>query len=163
MSTNKNPPPYHYLIIGSGRQGTAAAYDLARFGDAARIVMADRDPDVAVRSAERVNRLTGASLAAPLSLDVSEQRAVEDAVQGMDAVLSAVPYYFNLPITQAAVAAGATLLRPGRKHRGHPKTDGAGRRGASRRCQHHPRLRDGAGTGQHSGGLRHRPARAKIR
>ncbi len=108
MSTNRpTTPPYHYLIIGAGRQGTAAAYDLARFGEAARIVMADRDLVIAKRSADRVNRLSSITLAVPLSLDVSEQRAVEKAIQGMDAVLSAVPYYFNLSITQAAVAAGA--------------------------------------------------------
>jgi NADPH-dependent 2,4-dienoyl-CoA reductase/sulfur reductase-like enzyme len=29
---------FRYVILGSGRQGTAAAYDLARFGGAARIV-----------------------------------------------------------------------------------------------------------------------------
>lgn len=32
---------FRYVILGSGRQGTAAAYDLARFGGAARVVMAD--------------------------------------------------------------------------------------------------------------------------
>ena len=100
-------PPYRYLIIGAGRQGTAAAYDLARFGEAARIVLADRDTAIAARSADRVNRLSGTTLAESLALDVSDQRAVEEAVQGMDVVLSAVPYYFNLPITRAAVAAGA--------------------------------------------------------
>jgi lysine 6-dehydrogenase len=105
--TKQAAPPYHYLIIGAGRQGTAAAYDLARFGDAARIVLADREPEVAARSADRVNRLTGSSLAEPLTLDVTDQPAVEQAVRGMDAVLSAVPYYFNLPITRAAVAVGA--------------------------------------------------------
>jgi lysine 6-dehydrogenase len=105
--TKKTAPPFNYLIIGAGRQGTAAAYDLARFGDAARVILADRDPEIAVHSAERVNRLSGTTLAVPLSLDVSDQRAVEEAVRGMDVVLSAVPYYFNLPITRAAVAAGA--------------------------------------------------------
>jgi lysine 6-dehydrogenase len=107
METHSSMPPYRYLIIGSGRQGTAAAYDLACFGDAARIVLADRDTVIAARSAERVNRLSGTSLAEPLALNVSDQRAVEEAVQGMDVVLSAVPYYFNLPITRAAIAAGA--------------------------------------------------------
>jgi lysine 6-dehydrogenase len=108
MSPNRpTTPPYRYLIIGSGRQGTAAAYDLARFGKAARIVLADRDLVIAKRSAERVNRLNGTTLAEPLTLDVADLRAVEKVVSGMDAVLSAVPYYFNLPITQAAVAAGA--------------------------------------------------------
>jgi lysine 6-dehydrogenase len=100
-------PPYGYLIIGAGRQGTAAAYDLARFGEAARIVLADRDPVIAARSAERVNQLSDTTLAESLALDVNDQHAVEEAVKGMDVVLSAVPYYFNLPITRAAVAAGA--------------------------------------------------------
>lgn len=33
---------FRYAIIGSGRQGTAAAYDLARFGDATFLLMADQ-------------------------------------------------------------------------------------------------------------------------
>ena len=108
MSQNKQPvPPFRYLIIGSGRQGTAAAYDLARFGDATQIVMADRDMAIAARAAERVNRLSGTTLAVALSLNVNEQSNVEEAVRGMDAVLSAVPYYYNLLITKAAITAGA--------------------------------------------------------
>jgi lysine 6-dehydrogenase len=105
--THSSSPPYRYLIIGAGRQGTAAAYDLARFGEAARIVLADREHGIAVRSSERVNRLSGTILAEPLALEVSDHHAVEKAVKGMDVLLSAVPYYFNLPITRAAVAAGA--------------------------------------------------------
>ena len=32
-----------YAILGAGRQGTSAAYDLAVFGDAKRIILADLD------------------------------------------------------------------------------------------------------------------------
>jgi hypothetical protein len=32
---------YPYAILGSGKQGTAAAYDLAKFGKAHKIIMAD--------------------------------------------------------------------------------------------------------------------------
>ena len=44
-------PSYSYIILGAGRQGTAAAYDLVRFGEPAKIVLADpstisdKDPD----------------------------------------------------------------------------------------------------------------------
>jgi lysine 6-dehydrogenase len=100
-------PTYHYLIFGAGRQGSAAAYDLARFGQAARITLADRDLSTAQRAAARVNQLTGTDLAAPLALDVTDQQAVAAALPGMSAALSAVPYYFNLALTQAAIAAGA--------------------------------------------------------
>ena len=52
-------PAFRYVILGSGRQGTAAAYDLARFGDAARVVMADVRLDAARQAAARVNELAG--------------------------------------------------------------------------------------------------------
>jgi lysine 6-dehydrogenase len=100
-------PPYTYLVVGAGRQGTAAAYDLARFGEAARNFLADREAAAAGRAAEKVNRLSGTDLARPLALDVQDGPALAQALQGVDAVLSAVPYYFNLALTRAAIAAGA--------------------------------------------------------
>ena len=48
---------YTYAVLGAGRQGTAAAYDMARWGDAQRVVLADFDLDVARRAADRVNLL----------------------------------------------------------------------------------------------------------
>ena len=36
---------YKYIILGSGKQGTAIAYDLARFGDASKIILADINSD----------------------------------------------------------------------------------------------------------------------
>ena len=99
--------PYSYLVFGAGRQGTAAAYDLARFGEADRITLADRDLPTAQRAAERVNQLTSTNIAAPLALEVTDTQAVAMALQDVDAALSAVPYYFNLSLTQAAITAGA--------------------------------------------------------
>jgi len=34
---------YTYAVLGGGRQGTAAAYDMARFGDAKAVLIADID------------------------------------------------------------------------------------------------------------------------
>lgn len=104
---------YHYLIIGSGRQGTAAAYDLARFGHAAAIQMADMRPEAAQAAAERVNRLVGWPVAAPILLDAGDPQALRQAMKGVDVVLSAVPYYFNLAITQACIDSGASLCDMG--------------------------------------------------
>jgi saccharopine dehydrogenase-like NADP-dependent oxidoreductase len=33
---------FRYAVIGSGRQGASAAYDLARFGDAEYLLIADQ-------------------------------------------------------------------------------------------------------------------------
>jgi lysine 6-dehydrogenase len=100
---------YSYLVLGAGRQGTAAAYDLARFGDAARVTLADADLAAAMAAAERVNRLAGRAVAEAVPLDVGDAQAVAAALQGHQVALSAVPYYFNLPLTQAAIAAGVSF------------------------------------------------------
>ena len=42
--------PTTYAVLGAGRQGTAAAYDMARWGDARRVILADYDLAVARRA-----------------------------------------------------------------------------------------------------------------
>lgn len=102
---------YRYAIIGSGRQGTAAAYDLGRFSQAERILMADADTDQAARAASRVNRLLKADVAHPIPLDASDPHSVAGVLrqEGIDAFVSAVPYFFNLGLTHAAIQAGCGM------------------------------------------------------
>lgn len=100
---------YRYVILGAGRQGTAAAYDLARFGDAARVVMADAHADAARQAAARVNELAGRDVAEPAAVYASETASVKAVLAGAHVALSAVPYYFNLAITEAAIASGVSL------------------------------------------------------
>ena len=102
-------PLYSYLVLGAGRQGTAAAYDLVRFGDAARVTLADADLAVARGAAERIARLTGQPIVAPCQVDVGDPIAVQQALAGHHVALSAVPYYFNLPLACAAIAAGVSF------------------------------------------------------
>ena len=96
--------PYRYVVLGAGRQGTAAGYDFARHGEAAQVVMADADPAQAQRSAARINALVGREVAVPAVLDASDGEALRRLLEPADGVLSAVPYFFNLEITRAAVA-----------------------------------------------------------
>ena len=94
---------FQYLVIGAGRQGIAAAYDLAKFGDAARVTLADLDPALAQQSSDRVNQLLGKPATNPLRLDVRDDAEVRRALKGYDVALSAVPYFFNLMLTRAAI------------------------------------------------------------
>jgi len=100
---------YTYAVLGAGRQGTAAAYDMARWGEAGRVVLADQDLVVARRAAERINRLLGQAVAEAAQVDVRDPAALVRLLQGVDAFLSAVPYYYNLDITRAAIAARASM------------------------------------------------------
>jgi lysine 6-dehydrogenase len=100
---------FRYIILGAGRQGTAAAYDLARFGQASQITLADMDPQAAHKAAQRVNTLTQSELATPIELDVSNQEQLKKALSDQDVALSAVPYYFNLAITDACIETRVSL------------------------------------------------------
>ena len=104
---------YTYAILGAGRQGTAAAYDLAKFGEAQKIIMADVREEAADQASKRINQLIGCEVATAQQLDVSDQTALERTLNGVDIALSAVPYYFNLDITKACLAAGSSLCDMG--------------------------------------------------
>jgi lysine 6-dehydrogenase len=93
-----------YAVLGAGRQGVAAAYDLVRFGDAKAVILADRDGGLAAAAAERVNRLTGRSLASAAQVDVADIGVLVNFLRPVDALLSAVPYAFNLVVTRACIA-----------------------------------------------------------
>jgi lysine 6-dehydrogenase len=105
--------PYTYIILGAGRQGTAAAYDLAVHGAAGRILLADADIEAARLAARRVNLLAGWEAASARLLDVSDSSGLHALLEQGQVALSAVPYYFNLEITRAAIAAGVHLTDMG--------------------------------------------------
>ena len=100
---------YSYLVLGAGRQGIAAAYDLARFGGASRVTLADCSWKRALAAARRVNELLHNQTAGALELDVRDETVVGDALKGYDVVLSCVPYFYNLALTRAAIAAGVSF------------------------------------------------------
>ncbi|HET7291841.1 MAG TPA: saccharopine dehydrogenase C-terminal domain-containing protein [Vicinamibacteria bacterium] len=109
---------FRYVILGAGRQGTAAAYDLALFGGAASVILADRDPSVARTAAARVNRLADRPVASPTALEVEDLEALRGVLTGADVVLSAVPYRHNLALARAAIAARVRFCDMG----GHTET-----------------------------------------
>ena len=102
---------FRYAVIGSGRQGTAAAYDLARFGDADSILMADMSLAQAERAAERINRLSGRTVASAAALNVRDEDAVVALLTGagIQVFISGVPYFFNMGLTRAALRARASM------------------------------------------------------
>jgi len=98
-----------YAVLGAGRQGTAAAYEMAANGDAARVLIADADGNAARRAAERVNDQVGRPVAEATQLDVRDTDAVAAFLEPVDSFLSAVPYPFNLEISRAAIRARANM------------------------------------------------------
>ena len=90
------------LVLGAGLQGGAAAFDLLRRSDIERVGVVDQD-------SERIERLRlrlGDRRLAMHAVDVADSDRVADVMQEYDACLSAVPYWFNVELTRAAIAAG---------------------------------------------------------
>jgi len=96
---------YRYGVIGAGRQGTAAAFDLVVRGDAEEVLLADVDPEGAKDAAERVNRLTEAEACRPVTLDAGDVAAVTDFLTDIDAAVDAAPLHLIAGVTRAALDA----------------------------------------------------------
>src|SRR5690349_2238246 len=96
---------FKYAIVGAGMQGTAAAYDLARFGDAEEIRLLDVDLARATASSDRVNRLVGRNVAKAGVVDASSASSASQVLEGMHACMSAVPYFLNVNLANAAIRA----------------------------------------------------------
>ena len=101
------------ILIGAGMMGQAIAYNLASRDEVERIVVADRDLSRAEMIAERLRD----TRIVPQRLDVSAPRAVREAMNGCSVAISAVPYFFNLSLAQAAVESGVSFCDLGGNNR----------------------------------------------
>jgi len=91
-----------FLVLGGGAQGSAAAFDLVRRDEVEKVVIADADPG---RPRPFLKPFAGGKLEY-LSLDATDHGAVREAMEGMDAVVCGLPYYFNYDMTELAVESG---------------------------------------------------------
>ncbi|MEN9790966.1 MAG: hypothetical protein RLZZ63_624 [Gemmatimonadota bacterium] len=92
------------LVLGAGLQGSACAYDLLQNPAITEVRLADQRVD---RLPPFLQPYLGKGRLTTIQLDVKDTKAVAAAIQGVQSVMSALPYYLNFPMTEAAIAAGA--------------------------------------------------------
>lgn len=92
-----------FVVLGGGAQGSAAAFDLVRRPGVDTVVVADRDMD---RPRPFLEPFVGKGLELR-NVDAADHGAVREAMDGVDAVICALPYHFNLDMADLAVEAGA--------------------------------------------------------
>ncbi|MFL5528226.1 MAG: saccharopine dehydrogenase family protein [Gemmatimonadaceae bacterium] len=90
------------LVLGAGLQGSACAYDLLKNPDVKEVRLADLHTGhlprfLAPHSGDRLIFTT---------LDVRDREATLALMRECDAVMSAIPYYFNYDLAALAVEAG---------------------------------------------------------
>jgi len=90
------------LVLGAGLQGSACTYDLLQRPEVERVTLADLHPErlPAFLKKKKTKRFVTARL------DAKKASSLRRLMRGHDAVMNALPYYFNFPVTKAAVASG---------------------------------------------------------
>ena len=89
------------LVLGAGRMGLGAAYDLAHSDGVKAITVADVDSE---RARAVVSTIGGEKLTLA-QVDVADQRQVIELMRGHDAAISCVTYFHNLQLARACVEA----------------------------------------------------------
>jgi lysine 6-dehydrogenase len=90
------------LVLGAGLQGSACAYDLLQDNAVESVRLADLRIGALP---EFLKPFSGPRLL-PTPLDVRDHEAVRGAMRECDAVMSAIPYYFNYELARLAAEAG---------------------------------------------------------
>ena len=90
------------LVLGAGLQGSACAYDLLQDKEVEQVRLADLKIShlahfLAPHSGRRL---------LPTPVDVRDEDAVRALMRECDAVMSAIPYYFNFDMARLAVESG---------------------------------------------------------
>jgi lysine 6-dehydrogenase len=91
------------LVLGGGLQGSACAYDLLQNPLVERVVVGDVRFDQLPPFLEKYRSDPRLELRAT---DARDETSLRAAMVGVDACMNALPYYFNLQVSQLAVEAG---------------------------------------------------------
>ena len=93
------------LVIGAGMMGSSAAYDMARCARVEGVTLADADTKRAKDAANRINKMVPGKKVKATGIDASSRRDAVKRMRGHDGTLSAVPYFYNLGLAEAAIDA----------------------------------------------------------
>jgi len=100
-------------VLGAGRQGVSAGYDMVKFGDPDELLLFDINGDNANAGAERINSLLGTNAAKGYQADLSKTQELKPMLQGCDAWVCAAHFPLNLGLTVLAIELGANMTDMG--------------------------------------------------
>lgn len=99
-----------FAVLGAGMQGTAAAYDLAKYAHPHRVKMGDVSLDQAKKSAWRVNDLVGTAVCEPHAVNALDPASLAEFLQDVDVLLSCVPYWMHPQIAKVAIQTKTSMV-----------------------------------------------------
>ena len=99
-----------FCVLGGGRQGTAIAYDLLKFGNPSQVIIADVDLKQAETSTARNRLLLDTDKVLAVQGNVNDQNQMLKLLQDVNVLISAVPYHLNTKVTDFAIQSSTSMV-----------------------------------------------------
>ena len=99
----------NFCVIGSGRQGTAAAYDIVKYGKPKMLSIIDSDENNLNKCAKKIEQLTGFKVKKN-NIDIHDRDLLIETLSNIDVFLSSIPYPYNLYLTEVAIDSSTSMV-----------------------------------------------------
>lgn len=90
-----------FMVLGAGMQGRSAAFDLLKNPATQSVLLADSSQE----NLEFCRKFLKSPRLTTVRVDASNAAKVRELARGRDVLVSCVPYFFNLELAKAAIAA----------------------------------------------------------
>ena len=102
----------NFVIVGSGRQGIAVAYDLlsSYYDDTHHVTMVDVNPFYLEEALKKITKITENKNLKGIVVDVTNESEMLTILSDADVMISAVPYEFNLELTKIAIKSKTSMV-----------------------------------------------------
>ena len=99
----------NFCVIGSGRQGTAAAYDIVSHGNPKSLTVIDSNNHNLEKCKDKIKKLTNFDIDI-MKIDINDENRLIKSLLDIDIFLSSVPYKFNLYLTDVAIKSKTSMV-----------------------------------------------------
>ena len=98
-----------FVIVGSGRQGIAVAYDLLR-NDNHQVTMIDVSESFLNKALDKLSKIVVNKNLNGIVADVTDYNKMLEILSDIDVMISAVPYEFNLELSKIAIDSKTSMV-----------------------------------------------------
>ena len=99
-----------YCIIGTGRQGTAAAYDLLMYANISKLLLMDNNQESIDACMRKLDSFKSKNNIVTSIIDFNDMQDLKDKLKEVDIFLSSVPYKYNLMLTEIALETCCSMV-----------------------------------------------------
>ena len=98
-----------FIVVGSGRQGIAVAYDLLR-NEHHHVTIVDVNESFLNLALDKLSKITNNSNLNGIMADVTDDNQMMNILSDADVMVSAVPYEFNLNLSKIAINSKTSMV-----------------------------------------------------